>query len=566
MKHYHTQKSAIIDKKSRISGKVYLGTVEKIAKAKLSQLEDISSSGITEVLDFGAVAAIYDIAERLEIRSIIDEEMKKRRRAKIGEKVVLAAIGKALETDNKKISHSNWLAGTVLNSGYPLKNGDYFWGQEYLNPLPFIGDEAIKNIQNKITSNIINRFDVPAEYLLIDTAEIITYIDPDDIPLIETEYSSLSDMSGKKENLESYRNMIGLSLLVSPENNIPFSYEIYTGKVKYYKKISEIKDHLKNIFQKIPKDIDLTLVIERGDKTSIDIEEILEILPKGFHFLTTLNHFKNEFILETPIKDFKSVKGDNVNKIKAYRTTKSEFGKRVAVMMTFNPDLFRAQMRENIKKIQNCEIELNKLKSFLEGNEEGRTTGEEPQTYGSIEAKINNILTDVNMRYIFEYKINTTDGDIRIEYSVNEEKLDYIKRYILGRNLLCTDRLDWSNEKIVNVYESWYRSEENYNHMKKINDSMNMDMWDFDYENVSNYTFISVLALTLRNILKLEFKRLGYNESIDKILKELNDVKQVINYQISGILRYSKTYTFTEKDGIIKDYIQIRNLDKYAVK
>ena len=76
--YWYLRESAWVDGKSKIVSTRYLGTAEEVA-AKLGE----GSSGLnvvpgTPVFDFGAVAALFSLAERLHIVELIDRHVPKR--------------------------------------------------------------------------------------------------------------------------------------------------------------------------------------------------------------------------------------------------------------------------------------------------------------------------------------------------------------------------------------------------------------------------------------------------------------------------------------------------------
>ena len=78
--YYYLVESARVNGKPRIVKQVYLGTAERIVKAveQMSPETTIPDPQLVTVYDFGAVTALYSVAQRLGVCQIIDDIAGKR--------------------------------------------------------------------------------------------------------------------------------------------------------------------------------------------------------------------------------------------------------------------------------------------------------------------------------------------------------------------------------------------------------------------------------------------------------------------------------------------------------
>jgi hypothetical protein len=84
-------------------------------------------------------------------------------------------------------------------------------------------------------------------------------------------------------------------------------------------------------------------------------------------------------------------------------------------------------------------------------------------------------------------------------------------------------------------------------------------------ENITgDMTFCCVLGLTLLNLLKLEFKEMGYDITIKEKLDELAKLVQIINYYHEDGAKTTKTFSFANLTDITHKYFDKYNLFKYA--
>jgi hypothetical protein len=109
----------VIVESRRVNGKPrpilvkYLGSAATLA-ARLSQAEQAGAPVEADVHDFGAVAALWDLAARIDLVRTIDRHVPKRDQGvTVGEYVTLAAINRCVATTSKA-RFSEWYRKTVL--------------------------------------------------------------------------------------------------------------------------------------------------------------------------------------------------------------------------------------------------------------------------------------------------------------------------------------------------------------------------------------------------------------------------------------------------------------------
>jgi transposase len=557
--YYYAVESARVNGQPRIVSQIYLGTIETILKAKSINESNIENPNYADVFQFGAVSALLDLAERLGIRQIIDEEVGKRHQGlPVGDSIVLAAINRAVSPASKNVFHKNWFSKTVLPNSFPLASEKSLSSQGFWNNMSLVSSDNICTIEDKITAKIVKTYDINTNYLLFDNTNFMTYIDSDT--------DSLLAKRGKSKEHRSDLRIVGLSLMVSPDNNIPLFHEPYPGNTNDAKRFSELIDRLKARCQKIQDGTDLTIVFDRGNNSSANIERLLEDNPFSFHFVGGLKHNQCHDLLKTPKDAYKPLEGNAFGETKAFRTTKTEFGRTVTVVLTDNPELYDAQIRGVTNNIEKCKKELQELAEKLKERESGKIFKGRPYTVDSVTKKVKGILRAEHMGQIFDYKIDVVNNNIRLNYNLNDEKFSYIREHILGKSALFTDRHDWSNEKIIGAYRAQYHVEECFKQMKNIKYLSLTPIRHFTDSHITVHAFYCVLALTLASVLNLEFKRMGYNISINAMLEELANIFQVVNYYVKNKSKLITTKTFTKFEGFAKEYIDKHNLYKYAYK
>jgi transposase len=206
-----------VDGKPKIVKQVYLGTIEKLMELNiLNKTENGTICSETfdhsDVLGFGTVIALYDLAERLKVRQIIDESVGKRQQGlMVGDSMVLAAINRAVVPVSKRAFYEDWYSKTVLPKISPMANELNISSQGFWNNMSLLKQDEISKIEDQITNNIIKSYNLSTDCLLFDNTNFITYID--------TDTPCKLPQRGKSKEHRSDLRIVGLSLMVSPDNN-----------------------------------------------------------------------------------------------------------------------------------------------------------------------------------------------------------------------------------------------------------------------------------------------------------------------------------------------------------
>jgi hypothetical protein len=115
----------VIVESRRINGKPrpvvvkYLGSAATVA-LRLEQAQKAQTPVRADVLDFGAVAALWDLASRLDLVATIDRQVPKRDQGiSVGRYLTLAAVNRCVATTSKA-RFADWYRRTVLTRLCPV--------------------------------------------------------------------------------------------------------------------------------------------------------------------------------------------------------------------------------------------------------------------------------------------------------------------------------------------------------------------------------------------------------------------------------------------------------------
>lgn len=533
--YYYYTESKRIDGKPKLVNQKYLGTAERL----LGRLFSAESSLQDRVLysdesDFAAPALLFDIASRIGIVGIIDELIPKRKQgASTGMYILTAVINRAV-APSATSGLEKWYAGTCL----PLLTGikpSAFTPQNFWNNT-CISMKEISACEDTILRKVINSYDIDTSHLIYDATNFFTYIDTNQ----KCETAKRGHSKEKRNDLR----IIGLSLLVSPDCNIPLLHETYPGNthdvVQFHRVMTQLKERYETITK---KEADVTIVFDRGNNS----EENIPFLESGdfaLHYIGGLRKNQASGLYEIPLSDYTQLTAESLKKQTAYRTEVEVFGRRVTAVIVYNPELEKGQLQGIGSNREKTDAKLLALQQGLMRRAIGETVKGRKPSIESVKKNVDAILSVEYMSDIFSYEIFVHDENICLNFVSSDDALDKIRKEHLGRNALFTDRSDMSNEEIVTAYRSAWHVEAAFKQMKDTNHLTVRPVLHWTDEKIRVHIFTCVLAYRLCCLLVKELSDSGINITVNRMLDELSGIKK-INTFFGNVSKPEKVESFT---------------------
>jgi transposase len=539
-----------------------LGTADDISllSDKANNPEESLQLDNTEDYLFGSAAALLNIAERLEIVDIIDRHAPKREQGiSIGGYIVLAAINRAIEPTSKN-TFFKWFDKTILPSSFPEANSDNLSCQSFWNHMIELDQDTITKIEDDITKRIVDTYAISTDCTLFDNTNFYTYIDtsnPAELP-----------QRGHSKEKRTDLKIVGLSLMVSPLNNIPLFHETYPGNRNDAKQFINVIDKLKKRLSSITDHSDnITLVFDKGNNSDqiIDMIDNATITKLNFIGGLRLNQFPEFPNLEK--EQFIPLIGENFHGTSAFRTEKELYGQKFTVVITDNPKLKEAQIDGVQGNILKCTQALQSLQFSLKLREEGKVVKGRKPNYDSVSKNVKSILSPEHMKKIFDFTISHHAPHVSLDYHLNDEKYNTLLDKYLGKSIFFTNQHSWSNEQIVSTYRTQFHVEQAFKTMKNIKHLTFRPIRHFTDRTIRVHAFYCVLALTLCCILQLEMKNIGFDLSISSILDDLKEARQTFVYYIDKNRQNPwMESTFSKAPEAALTYINQYDLKRFARK
>jgi transposase len=553
--YYYYVESKRIDGKPKLVNQKYLGTAEKVLRKVLSAEADLSQRVLySDEAEFGAVALVYDIAERLGIKGIIDSYLPKRNQgASIGAYILTAAINRVVNPSSKN-GLQEWYAGTCLpyitGMKPPLFTPQNFWNNTCIR------EEDINRIEESILKKVISAYELDTTHIIYDATNFFTYIDT----MQDGELSKRGRCKKKRYDLR----IVGLSLMVSPEFSVPLLHEAYPGNRSDAKEFPVMMERLKSRYEAITgKASDVTVVFDRGNNSQDNID-FLESGDFKLHYVGGLKKNQAKGLYYVSRDSYTALETPSLEGQTAYRTEMEAYGRNVTVVIVHNPELEDGQMQGILINKEKAVTKLLELQRKLMRHANGEINRGKRPTAEGVKGAVDKILNAEYMNEIFRYVVLEDEGNVYLTFECSEEELERIRYDYLGKTVLFTDRKDFSNEQIVTAYRSAWRIESAFKQMKDPDHLAVRPIFHWTDEKIRVHIFTCVLAYRLCSLLLKELSEQGISLSINRLIEEMARIKRIDTF-FDDINKPTKVESFTLGSDTAKQIERLYNLkEKYS--
>ena len=554
-KYYYYVESKRINGKPKPVNQKYLGTAEKLLEKVLMAEQPLQERVLySDSAEFGAVTLVYDIARRLGIVDLIDSILPKRKQgASVGAYILTAAINRATSPSSKS-GLAEWYADTCLPMITGLKPS-VFTPQNFWNNTCIPSGE-LDRVEDAILEKMLDTYDIDTTQIIYDATNFFTYIDT-------MQDSELAKRGHNKEKRNDLR-IVGLSMMVSPDHAIPLLHDTYPGNMSDAKEFPVMVQKLKARFDAITKkNTDVTIVFDRGNNS----EDNIALLDSGevkFHYVGGLKKNQAAELYKIDLTEYEPLRSPALEGQLAYRAEMDVFGRRMEVVITYNPELEEGQMQGILINIEKACAKLLDLQQRLMRWASGEITRGKRPTKESVSRAVEKILSVEYMSDIFLYEVLESDGNVHLVYRHSDLALENIRRVHLGKTVLFTDRKDFTNEQIVSAYRNAWHVEKSFKQMKDTKHLTVRPMFHWTDEKIRVHIFICVLAYRLCSLLVKELDEMGISISIDRMIDEMSRIKRIHTF-FGDINKPERVSSFTRGNEVAQQIERIYRLrEKYS--
>jgi len=552
--YYYARYCQRVQGKPKIVRQVYLGKIEDMVAAVQATRQPPQPQE-TVVAAFGDVAALWDIAEHLEILPLLDSTLPAKRAQGLscGQYLLLAAINRAV-APTSKLQFAYWYRQTALTRLLPA---DPAWlsSQNFWNHMDRVTADHIAAFEQQMSRRLIERLQLDLRGLVYDGTNFFTYINtrsPAELP-----------QRGHNKQKRGDLRQVSLGLLVSTDFHIPLLHWVYAGNVadsvEFRSVTEELAAHYRDLSQTCEH---ITLVFDKGN----NCEEAFDTLAASpFHFVGSLVPSQHADLLAVPRRRFRVLPNPRLDSVEVYRTVKKVFGRTHAVVVTFNQNLLDGQMQGLTTNLNKARGKLRELQQQLRRWREGKLKGKRP-TLAGVQNQVRSICAAQHLKSILKAEVKEVRRGLELTFATNQAALDRLCRVQLGKTILFTDNADWSDEEIVLAYRSQYHIEDAFKQMKNPHFLHWSPMFHWTDSKIRVHAFYCVLALTLSSVLQREVWQKGESLSINRLIEELSGIREtLVIYPRRQGQRQNRTATcLTRMNPLQQRLFSLLDLQRYA--
>ena len=515
--YYYARYCQRVDGKPKIVRQVYLGKIDdlvaaaELARQPLQPLE-------TEVAAFADVAALFDIAQRLELVPLLDSifPAKRRQGLSTGQYLLLAAINRAV-APTSKLQFADWYRQTALIHLLPADPAALS-PQNFWNHMDRVSAEHVLDCEKQITQRLVERFQLDLRALVYDGTNFFTYIN--------TRTPALLPQRGHNKQKRGDLRQVSLGLLVSADFHIPLFHKVYAGNVNDCTEFRTITAELSAHYTQLAESCDhITLVFDKGNNGA-QAFETLQSTP--FHFVGSLVPSQHVELLAIPREQFRTLTQAGLEEVEVYRTQKSVFGQTRTIVVTFNRNLFDGQLQGLTANLNKARQKLRDLQTLLQRRREGQVKGGKAPTLDSVKKQIHAICSAQFVERILKAEVQRVGKGLELTFRTDQLALDQLCDVQFGKTILFTDNADWPDDQIVSAYRSQYHIEDAFKQMKNPHFLGWSPMFHWTDSKIQVHAFYCVLALLLTSLLQRELARKGERLSINRMLEELGGIRETM--------------------------------------
>lgn len=534
----------------------HLGTAQKL----LDRLSEAPGRPLfAEEREFGATAALWDIAQELDIIGTIDAHAPKRDQGpSVGTYILLATLNRAISPASK-CKLAAWYRNTILARLLPIRAAA-LRSQRFWDHMNYLDESVLADIENDITRRVVEGLNVDLRALFYDTTNFDTFLSSDNPAALP--------QRGHAKSKRTDLRIVGLALLVSWDFHIPLFSKAYEGNQNDSVTFSQVLDDLVARYQMFKEKCkNITLVFDKGNNSE---ENIQALDGSPYHFIGSLVPIQHQDLLAIPPEQFRYLRDPLFQGIQVHRTEKEVFGQKRTIVITRSRALLQGQVRGIRQHLAKKLKALSNLRERVARSHESGWKGK-PYTEESLQKNLDKI---VSGQYIADFlwaKVTRKHGRLGIVYGTDATAYNELKRRVLGKRILFTDRQDLTDEEIIFGYRGQHHVERAFRDMK--------DPYFISFSPARHWTdqmlrvhaFYCVLALTLVSVLHRRLCQAGIAISQSRMMEQLKRMKEITNYypaqpaerlHIGGRPRSERT--LTRLDSQQNQIFHTLNLDRFV--
>jgi len=549
-KYWYIVESRRVNGKPRPIVLAYLGKAETLLK----RLQGIVESIKVKSYSHGAVAALLQLAGKLDVVPLINRHIRARRhymaekptrnRLTAGMTLLLAAIGRVCMPTSKR-GWWDWAKGTsceyLLRVSLSQVDSQHFW--DLMDCLP---EQEIEKAELELLQNVRDLFDLDSSSLLYDTTNFYTFIDSGNVRCRIAQ-------RGKNKQKRYDLRQVNMALVVTRQDYIPIFHHTYRGNLNDSTIFAEVINSVKKRMTELGLDLAKhTLVFDRGCNSKNNLAHVKQLKLHYVGALTPSHH--KDLIRDAETSFTETQVGDTM--LQLYRDRRFIWGEDRTVVVFISEKLKAGQLRGVYQALEKRKKQLSYLQQRLTNPRAQKKTRPE------LEEKINNLLKGQFMEGLINYNLTEIgNGRFSLTYGKNESALDTLEDR-LGFRILMTDRHHWKSADIVQAYYGQSAVEQAFKNIKNPYHLAVTPEFHWTDQKIKVHYFSCVLGYLLASLIAREARlKAEFAGTLDSLLDTLNSIRLATIIDQTGKRgKLKATYRIEELSDEEKMIVEALNL------
>ncbi len=522
--YYYYSKWAWVNGRCRRVWQKYLGKLEDIAKA----VEGGGPAALyAEVFEWALPLAVWQECARAQVVQEVDKLCPKREQGlSTGQYLAIAAANRAMAPKSKR-SMWQWFSGTVLLRQVPQASKAALSSQRFWDHMDRVDADKATVIWKSILEGVVAREGIDVSAVCYDGTNFYTFIDT---------FNARCRIAKRGKNKQGRSNLrqVSYCLFCAADGQIPLFYDVYEGNRHDAKEFPLVLQRFHEFLNELRgQDAPLpctTVVFDKGNN-SADNFAILDALGVSYVGSVKLDEHKELAAVRNGDAAFVACCGDALEGTKAFRVTRDVYGRKRVLVVTYNQALFNAQWQTVQTDVTRALDKLSCLQQRLQDRADGILTQGKPPTIESVQSQCKAILSRQHMKRVITVTVTQDRSSSlpKLAYTVDADALSALADTYLGKNLLVTNREQWTNEQIVEAYRSQFIIEDVFKAMKDRSTGSWWPLHHWTDSKIHVHALYCTIALLLRAVLLRRVRQAGLPLSAKRLLSELHAVREVVN-------------------------------------
>jgi len=546
--YYYLVESARVDGQPRIVSQQYLGTAEEV----LARLSGTATGAPvrSQHKQFGDLAAVWSVLERLEVAGIVDAVAPRRSHAgaSVGTYIALAVANRVVAPCSK-LGFADWWATTAGPRWVKLPPAalDHrrFW-----EAMDRLGEQQLRMVEAELGRRMVAEFGLDLSGLVVDMTNFATFID-------SANQRAPIAQRGKAKQKRMDLRLVGLGLVVTRDGGVPVVSHAYAGDRPDVTQFTAVIDELLVRYRQVGEQVEsLTVVYDAGQNSRANHARIEQA---RIGFVGSLPPSDHPELLAIPTARYTPVDADRYPGVSCVDTTVTALGVTRRAVLTHSPTLHQAQSRGFDQTLAKAHVRLAELQARLA---RGRTRRDR----SAVEREITTILRP---RWVAEVITATLTGDapatLRLSWRTDQAARRRLEGRIFGKRVLFTNRDEWTTAEVVAAYRSQSEVEAGFRQLKDPQVVSFSPLRHWTDQKIRVHVFYCVLALAVAHLMRRQADHAGLHLSVRELLAELAGIQEtVLLYHHGGKGRPRARRILTDRNPIQQALYDLFALDRYA--